>query len=310
MPGGSDAQIGFKTETTPGTGVVVDKFMPFVSESIKQNIEWLDTKTLGARHTLKATKQGTSGVEGGITTELANTSLATILKHMFGTVVTTGAGPYTHTYTPGDLTGDSLTVQVGRPSSTSVVHPFTYAGCKIADWEISADTGEIAQLDLNILGMTETTATGLAVASFDATWAPFVFREATITLAGSGASNVRSVSIKGENMLTQRFRLGAATSKEPLQAGRRPYTGTISADFDALTDYNRYVNGTQAALVVAFSNGTQTLTFTMNVAFVGETPNVGGYDLLEQPLPFRCLSGTSDALAITAVLVNTEATAV
>src|SRR5687768_17954293 len=103
MPGGSDAQVGFKTETTPGTGVVVDKFMPFVSESIKQNIEWLDSKTLAARHTLKATKSGTAGVEGGITTELANTSLATILKHMFGTVVTTGAGPYTHTYTPGDL---------------------------------------------------------------------------------------------------------------------------------------------------------------------------------------------------------------
>lgn len=310
MPGGSDAQIGFKTETTPGTAVVVDKFLPFVSESLKQNIEWLDSKTLNARHTLKATKSGTAGVEGGITTELANTSLACLLKHMFGTVGTTGAGPYTHTFSPSDLTNDALTIQVGRPSSTSTVHPFTYAGCKIKDWEISADTGEIAALNLNIIGMTETTGTGLAVASYDAAWAPFVFREASITLAGSGSNNVRSVSIKGENMLTQRFRLGSAYSKEPLQAGRRPYTGTVSTDFDALTDYARFVAGTQAALVVAFSNGTQTLTFTMNVQFVGETPAVGGYDLVEQSLPYRCISTTSDAAAITAVLVNSEASAV
>lgn len=310
MPGGSDGQIGFKTEVTPGTGVVVDKFLPFVSESIKQNIEWLDSKTLNARHTLKATKSGTAGVEGSISTELANTSLACLLKHMFGTVVTTGAGPYTHTVTPGDLTGDSMTIQVGRPSATSTVHPFTYAGCKIKDWEISADTGEIATLALNVVGMTETTATGLAVASYDAAWAPFVFREAAITLGGSASNNVRSISIKGENMLTQRFRLGSAYSKEPLQAGRRPYTGTVSTDFDSLTDYARYTAGTQAALVAAFNNGTQTLTITMNVQFVGETPNVGGYDLLEQPLPYRCISPTSDAAAITAVLVNSEASAV
>lgn len=307
MPGGSDGQIGFKTEAVVGTAVVVDKFLPFVSESIKQPIEYLDSKTLTARHTIKATKAGTQAVEGGITTELANTSLATLLKHMFGTIVTTGAGPYTHTATPGPLTGKSMTIQGGKPDAAGVVHPFTYAGCKIGGWTISANTGEIASLELNILGMTETTATGLAVASYDATWAPFVFREAAVTVAGSPSNNVRSVSISGENQLSHRFRLGSGFSKEPLQAGLRPYTGTISADFDGLTDYNRYVNGTQAALVVAFNNGTQTLTFTMNVQFVGETPTVGGFDLVEQPLPFRCISATSDAAAITAVLVNSEA---
>lgn len=309
MPGGSDGQVGFITEVTPGTALTVTKFLPFVSESVKQNIEYLDSQTLSARHTLRATKRGTGGVEGGITTELGNTTLATILKHCFGGVSTTGAGPYTHTYTPADLTGDSMTVQIGRPASTTTVHPFTYAGCKVQSWNIGANVGEIASLELNILGMTETTATSLAVASTDSAWAPFVFSEASVTIAAVAQTTVRSATIAGDNKLVSRVRLGSTSSLQPLQSGRRDYTGTITTDFDSLTHYNLFINATQAALVLAFNNGTQTLTFTMNVQFVGETPNVGGPDLLEQPLPYRCISGTSDAAAITAVLVNSESSA-
>jgi hypothetical protein len=313
VPGGSDGQVGFKTESVVGTAVVVDKFLPFVSEGVKNNITYLDSQTLSARHTVRATKRGTGGIEGPITTELANTTLATLLKHMFGGIATTGAGPYTHTASPADLTGDSMTVQIGRPATSTTVHPFTYAGVKVATWTITANVGEIATLELGLVGMTETTATGLAVASTDATWAPFTFSEAAVTIGGSASNDVRAVTLSGDNKVPLRYRLGSNTSREPLQVGLRDYTGTISTDFASLTDYNRYVNATQAALVVAFNNapsgGSQTLTFTYNVQFVGETPNVGGFDLLEQPLPFRAISSTSDAAAVTAVLVNSESSA-
>lgn len=307
MPGGSDGSVGFVSEVTPGVAVVVNKFLPFVSESIKQEIEYLDSKTLTARHTLNATKAGSQRVGGGITTELANTTLATLLKHMFGTIGTTGVGPYVHTASPGPLTGKSMTIQVGRPDIGGTVRPFTYPGCKIAGWTIAANVGEIATLEFDIIGMTETTATGLAVPSFDASWSPFVFREASLTVAGAAPNNVRSASIGATNQLNGRWGLGSGTSKEPLQAGKRPYTGTVSVDFESLTEYNRFINATQAALVYTFSNGTQSLVITMNVQFVGETPTVSGEELLEQPLPFRCLSATSDANAITAVLTNAEA---
>jgi hypothetical protein len=225
---------------------------------------------------------------------------------MFGTVGTSGAGPYTHTYSPSDLTGDSLTIQIGRPATTGTVHPFTYAGCKIASWTITATVGELATLDLSIKGMTETTATALATAAFDSSWSPFVFTEATLTVAGVSAGTVREASLSGDNKIEFRHRLGSANSLQPLEIGVRDYTGTITTDFDALTHYNLFINGTESALVFAFSNGTQTLTITMNVQFVGETPNVGGSELLAQTLPFRCISSSSDAAAITAVLVNSE----
>lgn len=309
-PSGADGQVGFKTETTPGTAVIVDQFLPIVSEGIKQEINYLDTQTISARKVLRLTKRGTNVVQGSISTELPNVTLATLLKHMFGAIATTGAGPYTHTATPGDLTGDSLTIQMGRPLTTSTVQAFTYAGCKIKSWRITCATDEIAKLDLDVIGMSETTATGLAVASYNTSWSPFTFVEGAVSVAGSNVASVKSVELSGENMVDHRFRLGSGNSLQPLETGLRNYSGTIVTDFDALTHYNLFVNNTPTTVVLTFVNGANTLTITMNTQFVGETPTIGGFDLLEQSLPFRCISTTSDANAITAVLVNTEVSAV
>ncbi|HET7486837.1 MAG TPA: phage tail tube protein [Acidimicrobiales bacterium] len=307
MAGGADCQFGFVSETTPGTALTVTKFLPIVSEKIQRNPNYIDTKTLSARRVLRITRPGAAEIGGPVRLELANTTLATLLRHMFGTIATTGAGPFTHTASPGDLTGKAMTMQVGRPDSTGVVRAFTYAGCKIKNWKIAAQIGEIANLDLDIVGMTETTATALATAAYDATWSPFTFVEGSVTVAGSPVTTVRSVELSSDNKIQKtRVRMGSANSKEPLENGVRAILGTIATDFDALTNYNLCVNATQTALVLTFSNGTQSLTITMNVLFVGETPTVDSADLLDQPLPYRVISGTSDAAGITAVLINSE----
>lgn len=309
MPGGAEAQIGWASESVVGTAVTVTKFLPFRSENIKQNIEYMDTQTLSSRLTLRKTKAGRKSVEGGFTTELPNVTLATLLKHMMGTAAApTGTGPYTHSFTPGATTALGLTVQVGRPATDGTVHPFTYAGCKVSEWTIAATVGEIATLEVSLIGMTETTGTALATAAYSSSWSPFVFTEAALTVAGGASSNVREITISGNNQIEARHRLGSATSKNPLGIGVREYAGTVVTDFDALTDYNRFVNGTEAALVATFTSGTDVLTITQNVQFVGETPEVSGNELLAQNLPYRALSSTSDAAAITIGLVNGDST--
>lgn len=308
-PSGADGQVGFVSETTPGTEVTVDQFVPVKSESIQNNITYLDTETISARKVLRLTKPGINAVSGGITTELANTTAATLLRHAFGTVATSGTDPYTHTFTPGDLTGESLTVQVGRPASDGTIHPFTYAGCKIQEWALSSEVDGIAEFALTLIGMSETTGTALATASYDSDWSPFTFVEGSVTIDGTAVSTVKSFNLSGANAVAHRHRIGSSDSLEPLEAGLREYTGQIVSDFDALTHYALYTAGTETAVVLKFDNGTETLTVTMNVQFTGETPTIDGFDMLEQTLPFRCVSSTSDADAITAELVNSEATA-
>jgi hypothetical protein len=69
------------------------------------------------------------------------------------------------------------------------------------------------------------------------------------------------------------------------------------------------VNGAEAALSLAFDAGTGAkLTIAGNVRFDGSTPNVSGPELLEQALPFKFVSVTSDAAAFTVTLENADAT--
>ena len=310
MTTGLNGQVGFKSESTWGTAVVVDKFVPFSKESMKQKIEQIVSKAIRAGRRTQATHaQGRKTVGGGLELDLPNNTLAVLLKHMFGTVATSGAGPYTHTATPGDLTGDSLTVQVGKPGQAGTVHPFTYAGCKINEWTLKCSVGEYATLELDITAKSETTATALASASYTAGYAPFTFVQGSVTFNGVSIA-VTEATLSGKNGLrTDHHHLGSADITQQKENNRREYSGALMADFEDLTQYNRFVAGTEHALVLTFSNGTESLTITCNVYLEGETPEVAGEEQLDQPLPFVCSHATADASAITAVLVNSESSA-
>lgn len=311
LASGLAGQIGFKTEVTPGTAVTVDKFVPLVSESITNEMERLESDAIIAGRRVLDSGQWNGGnitVGGDIGFELYNLGLETLLHHCFGVVTTTGSGPYTHTFTPGDMVNNSFTVQVGRPGTKGTVHPFTYAGCHVASWELACAAGEIATLGLTIAAMSETNAPALAAASMPAGIKPVKFNHASITVAGTSTS-VKSVNLKGDNGLdTDRRSLGSQLIRQPLEADLRTYDGTLEMEFEDLAMYQRYLLGTEQALVIAFTVGTSSLTITCNVRFDGETPGISGKELLQQSLPFKCV-GSSDAAAITAVYVTPTASA-
>lgn len=309
-PHGLAGQFGYKSETTVGTGVTVDKFLPITSESVKANRERLESNGVRAgRLTRQYWKAGKTTINGSIALDLWNLDVGTLLLHCFGAVNTTGTGPYTHTFTPSDLTGKALTIQFGRPDLSGTVRAFTYAGCKVSGWSLSANVGEIASMDLDIVAMSETTATALATASYDTSLEPFVFTEASLTVGGSALA-VKSVEINGDNANSdERFKIGSGNAQEYLEQDFRSFTGSLVADFEDLTEYNYVVNSTENALVLTFDNGTESLVVTCAVRWDGETPALSGPELLEQPLQFTCTSTTSDAAAITAVLINGDASA-
>jgi hypothetical protein len=310
-PSGLAGQIGWKSESVFGTAVTVDTFPAgLLDESIKQDIARIESKGIRAGRRVQQTwAVGARTISGDINQELWNQPLATLLTHMFGTVATTGTGPYVHTATPGSLTGKSLTIQAGRPDTSGTVRAFTYAGCKIASWELACKVGDIPTLKSTVSAKSETTATALASASYDSDGAPFTFVQGSLSIAGTDVATVSDLSLKASNSLkTDRFFVGADTTSEQLETAFRDYTGTFTAEFEALTNYALYTAGTESALVLTFDNGTDSLVITMNVRFDGETPVLSGMELLSQPLPFKCI-GTTDAAAITAVLTNGEATA-
>src|SRR5687767_7661684 len=309
---GLAAQLMMGEESTWGTAVTPTKAYKFVDLVVAQEIARIESEGIQADVRVDRSDDwvpGTRKVAGDVVLELSSKNWAFLFGHMFGgTATTSGSGPFSRTYTPGDLTGKGLTVQGGIPDVSGTVNPFTWSGCKIASWQLSSEVGKLARVTLSLVGKDETTATALAVAGYTSGNKLFSFVHGSLTFGGT-STKVRTISLKGDNGLdVERFFNGQDTIDEPFEVKRRLYTGSFEADFTNLTAYNRYVNGTEAALVLTFARGTDTVTYTLNVRVDGKTPEVKGTGIVPQPMDFKAVGPTTDASAITAVVVSSEAT--
>lgn len=325
VAGGLSAQVGFGEEVTPGTAVTVTRFAELVSESVKAPRERIESQGLRTgRKTVDNWVEGFRDVAGDLDMEVMPNGFGLPTKHMLGTVATAQPDAvnsptvYEHTAKVGALDGKALTMQFGRTGSDGVTRAFTYAGCKIAEWELSCAIDGLLAVKLTLDGVSETTATALAAASYPATLDPLAFTGASITIAGT-TYDVGNFSLKGVNSLKRdRKRLGSNSKLEQLEgAGFRDYTGQLELEsFKDLTAYNLFVNGTEAELVANFTGGTIEDAFKYAVEircircrFDGETPGIDGPDLIGQPLPFKALYTANAQTEVQILTRNTDSTA-
>ncbi len=307
-----DAQIGFVDESTYGTPVTVTRFHEFVSETLKMDQARLESSALRSGQRVQRSDRwalGKKTVGGDVTFELANKSFGLLFKHLFGGVATaqpdSGGSPtvYRHTFTPGAYP-TSLTAQVGRTDVSGTTRPFTYHGLRATSWELGCAVDQIASLKVSFDGEDEDTATGLATVAYPASLTLLTFVNGIVSIAG-GAASVKSASIGGQNGLaTDRYFLGSTLKKQQLEMGMRNYSGTFEAEFESLTAYNRFVNGTEAEIILNFQGGVISGLFnyeakvTANVRFDGQTPNVGGPEIVGQTLPFKVVDNGTTSIKL------------
>tara|TARA_R110001606_G_scaffold397560_2_gene574428 strand:+ start:1158 stop:2102 length:945 start_codon:yes stop_codon:yes gene_type:complete len=309
---GVQASMGYAKEGTQNTRETVDHFVEHVSEAVVLNQSKILPGGLAAgRRVAKAFTNGNSGVTGSVTMELVPEGIGELLELCMGGLVTAGTGPYTHTFTPGDLaTG---TFQFGRPSTDGTVRCFEYTGVMIDSWTLTCDAtgdGSMIEFSVDLIGYKEDVGQTLVTVAYPTITARWSSVQASVTVAGS-AYCVNSFSLTGANNVEADWKACAADAGKPKirENGMREYTGTFTADFDSLTQYNRYVGSDQSALVIAIDDGTADLTITANIMYTGSTPVTSGPEVLKQDSPFMCLSPTSDAAALTMVLTNAESAA-
>lgn len=317
MSSGMQAQLGMVAETTYGTAVTVNRFFPLVNESVTRDIERMESEGIIAGARFVRSDQWAPGrvnVTGDVGMELYQQNMALVFEHMLGSITSSwngGTDIATHTVTPGNLTGKSLTVQIGKPGTAGTVHPFTYAGVKIASWEVGLTEGEIATLGLTLLAQSETTGTALASASFITDAAkPFHFLHGTMSVSGTSLC-VRAITFSGDNMLsTDRRCIGQATIDEPLEMALREYTGTMTVEFTNLTQYGYFTAGSEQSVVLTLSaSASAQATFTMNVRYDGVTPAVESRDLLVTDIPIKMVATSTDATAISLTVKNSQSEA-
>lgn len=306
---GLHGQLGLKAESTYGTAVTVDRFYELLGESVAAEFGRVESEGIRSGQLHMRTDDWTTGltrVAGGIDLELTTKNMALLFRHALGTVNTSGSGPYTHVITPGSKQGLGLTIQVGRPGSAGTVHPFTWDGCKIQGFELSFELDQTVRLSLDIVGQNQTTGTALATASYTSSNALLAYTHGAITVAGS-AIKVKSGSVSYSSPLnTDRVFLGDDEISEPLENGRREAAFSLECEFEDLTAYNRIVNGTEAALSLAFTRSTDSVTVAGNVRFDEGTPQLENMDLLSHTLTGKFVATAADSTAITVTVVSSE----
>lgn len=309
---GIASQLGFKAESTVGTRVVPDRFIEYVSESLKLDQEFLPSRGLRAsRHTPRRRHKGRQSVSGDVVFELAPQSTGLIFKHTLGGVDTTGSGPYTHTFTHGVLDDLAFTVQISKPDEGGTARPFDIVGAQITNLKLDARVGEIVMATMSLYGAHEDRSQSLASASYPASWTPYTYLHGVLTIASSEyAATEVSIDIP-TGIRTGRHVIRSTNPERPRKSrsqNTRAIGGTIRSDFFDLTAYERAVNQTAASLSLVFTSGTNVLTISGSVEFDVDSPNVSGEDMLELGLPFHFMHATSDASAFTVTLVNADST--
>lgn len=243
---------------------------------------------------------------------------------------TTGA--YSATHAPGSLLGSSFTIQKGVPSIDGTApNPFTYVGCKLTDWTINVQTGAIATLQTTWDGRNELAGAGTNGDSLNvsvpalgtytelASNNVFHFREATLysggtvsttggitTVTGNTAlGNVRSAEIKyGFKLDTSRYFLGSKGFKaEQIENDFRELTGQFEIEWqNSEAQYEAFASDTPTCLELTFTDGAigtgsdhSGLSILIPQIYLeGETPKVGGPQVVTQKIPFTGLDDQSN----------------
>lgn len=321
-------QLGVKAESTYNTGVTVDRFFEFNSESIAVEVGRVESS--GIRAGTRAMRSDRRvpyimGAGGSVEFYVLSKGFGFWLDQCLGTVSTGSAAEtvvYTHTGTVGSLTGKFFTAQVGVPQvGGGTITPKTATGGKVKSFELSCATGEALKFSADLDFANLEHSTSLATASYPTSTELLTFVGGSVTVGGT-AVNVNKFSVKVDNGLKtdRRYLIASATKKEPVEAGHRKIDVELGLDFEGTTHQNRVLSataaGAQAAVVLTCAGLTTigstlkpTVTITIPVVmFDGDTPTVGGPDVVGETVKGMGLyDGTNSPITIAYKTLDTTA---
>jgi hypothetical protein len=312
---GLSAQFGLKAETVYGTPVTVDRFLEFLNESLVDDVEPVDVFSLGMGRVQRSSHivHVVTGASGSVELIVLNKGFGTIFQQCFGVAASVQVGAtleYTQTFSidlAGGQYGVNATYQVGVPDVTGTVRTKTLEGGKVTAFHLNAALSDALKLTVDLVGEQMLNTTALAAASYATGRAPFVYSQGCLTVAGV-ENVVKSITIDVDHGLDDdRHGLCAALRREPIAAGEAVISGTFDAEFASLANWDAFKAGTLSQLILDFTGpvipGTSNpykLTLTLpKCRFTGETPQVGGPEIVRQAVAFQSVyDGTANPLTM------------
>lgn len=298
---GLQTVVATGVESTYGTGVTVDRFRAFLSESLETRTRVLtDPSIRGANtgvHLHRGSRRRLTGEDGGgdLTEVLTTTGMGRIFNQLFGGTATVvqqgGTAAYLQTHAWASQSGKSLTIQKQiRDSANAEVESFTFNGSKVMSADFKQSLDALAEVTWAIDSRQVVTNVAMATPTWPAVEKTFGFPDCTVKLAGSTSTVLSDVSLQISRTLDtdKRYLGNAGLKNEPYDNAAPTVTGTITADFDnPATVYDRFKADTALSFELIWERDIIASTFKEKISilvpevrFTGETPKVSGEEVI------------------------------
>jgi Phage tail tube protein len=288
-----DASMGHQSRLSmAAAGTAIGSYtesIEFVSESMQKRLTILQTAGLRGTRSLPAerTRDGTYSVGGVLRLHATPALLDLLLPRILGAPESADLFALAEALPEFDVLIDR------------VARRFIYGGCKVGRARFQGRAGGLLEMQLDLLGKTESTSVTAFPAIAAPTDPPYVFQDGTLTLSGVSRKVIEFV-LTIDNAVVPRFTNSqAATDLSPTDrvvtlACKTPYT-TDETDL-----YGQNVGGAAAA-ALGFVNGGYATTFTIpKLQFPDTSPTVGGKGEITLQLTGTARkSGSTAELAVT-----------
>lgn len=288
-----DASMGHQARLSfAAAGTAIGSYtesVEFVAENLQKRLTILETAGIrGTRsHPVERTRDGTCAVGGTIRFHATPALLDLLLPRILGAAESSDLFALAESLPEFDVLLDR------------VAKRFVYGGCKVARALLQGRAGGLLELQLELLGKTETVSATAFPSIAPPTDPPYVFQDGTLTLSGT-SRKMTEFALVIDNRVVPRFTNSqAATDLSPTDRlvtldCRTPYTS------DEVDLYGQNVGGAGAATLAFVNGGYSTSIAIPKLQFPDHSPTVDGkQEILLQLKGTARKSGSTAELAIT-----------
>jgi Phage tail tube protein len=320
MPFGALAHVGIGKETTWGTPVAANEYIKFVSEGITEEIEQIVLESLSGVVDEAPSFEGMHNISGDLTFDVYPNVVGHLLRAAFGDPSTTqpdaSGNPtvYQHEFIPTQANFSNV---CALPPYTLEIHrdleqAFQYAGAVVNDLTFSFGTDTKVMQGTAAIIAKKLALIAKTIPSFETT-NPFLWNQATITIAGAENKDIQTLQFGVNNNLEGRATLdGTKEISRILRNGKRSFPVSFTFDLKDLTEFNRFRSQSEVSATIeltgAVISGAYNYKMTIEIPKLRYTTfpiNVGGAESLTAQVEGVAKYDSSSAYSMKITLVNT-----
>ncbi len=302
---GANAIMAAAFETTYGTPPAGGYFkLPFVSSALGEEQNLIESDLLGLGREPLPPSKDVANNEGEVVVPVDLRNFGYWLKLLLGAPITTGTGPYIHTFVSGALALPSMAIEIGLPDVPSYGMNF---GARANSMNIQMQRSGLLNATMGLIAQGETrSASSGAGTPSEAAIERFSQGLGAINRNGVALGNVVSAELSYSNNLDKVETIRPDGRIEDAEPAMVAATGNVVVRFANTTLLDQAIDGTACELSFGWEiDPDRSLLFTLHEVYLPRPKlPVSGPGGVQATFAFQAARDPALNKTMTAVLVN------